>query len=281
MRTTHARLAAALASAGIILGSWLPTAHAQVALVAGDLIKLASDGDPLTTADAAVYYFGADGKRYVFPNQNTYDTWYSGFSNVKIVGLDQLGGIPIGGNVTYRPGVKMVKVTTDPKVYVVSKNGILRAIKSEAVAAALYGTNWNQQVHDLPDAFFVNYKLGADVNVAGDFNKAGITSGVPNINVDKVLVNPPNGYIDVKSGTGFSPKNMTVTKGTAVTWIALDSSAPTVASNPHPTHNDIPGFETTTIYMGQSWSYTFTTAGTWGYHNHNFPEQAGTVTVTP
>lgn len=281
MRTTHARLAAALATAGLALGLWLPAAHAQVALSAGDLIKLPNDGDPLTTSDAAIYYFGGDGKRYVFPNDKTYKTWYADYANVKVIELDQLGGIPIGGNVTYRPGVKMVKVTTDPKVYAVSKNGILRAIKSEAVAASLYGANWNQQVHDLPDAFFVNYKVGADINVAGDYNKVGIMNGVPSINVDKTLANPPTGYIDVKSGTGFSPKDITVAKGTAVTWIALDSSAPTVASNPHPAHTDIPGFQTTTIMMGQSWSYTFNTAGTFGYHNHNFAEQGGTVTVTP
>lgn len=280
MRINHARIATALATAGLALGLWLPAAHAQVALSAGDLIKLPNDGNPETTTDLSVYYFGADGKRYVFPNEKTYKTWYSDYSNIKIVSLDQLGGIPIGGNVTYRAGVKMVKVDTDPKVYAVSKNGILRAIKDEATAAALYGANWNQQIHDIPDAFFVNYKLGADINVAGDYNKNGIMNGVPNINVDKTLVNPPTGYVDIKSSNGFTPSAITVTKGTAVTWIALDSSAPTVASDPHPTHTDIPGFQTTTILMGQSWSYTFNTAGTFGYHNHNFAEQKGTVTVT-
>ena len=248
------------------------TASAQVTLTGGDLIK--------TTGNPSVYYYGSNGKRYVFPNDKTYNTWYANFDNIKTIPLDQLGAISIGGNVTYRAGGRMVKITTDPKVYAVSKNGILRPIASEAVAAALYGANWNTQIDDVPDPFFVNYRVGAPINVAGDYNKSGIRNGVPNVNVDKLLADPPMGYIDIKATTGFNPAAITVPAGTAVTWIALDSSAPTVASNPHPTHTDIPGFETTTIMEGQSWSFVFTQVGTWGYHNPNFPDQGGTVTLT-
>src|SRR5688572_22567090 len=224
-------------------------ASAQVTFTGGDLIK--------TTGNPSVYYYGSNGKRYVFPNDKTYFTWYANFDNIKTIPLDQLGAIPIGGNVTYRAGVKMVKINTDPKVYAVSKNGILKAIASEAVAAALYGSDWNTKIHDIPDAFFVNYRVGAPINVAGDYNKDGIMNGVPSINVDKLLVDPPMGYIDHKVGPGFTPATISVPSGTAVTWISLDSSAPAVASNPHPTHTDIPGFATTTIMEGQSWSFTF------------------------
>lgn len=247
------------------------TASAQVSLASGDLIK--------TAGNTSVYYFGANGKRYVFPNQKTYATWYSGFTGVKTIPSDQLALIPIGGNVTYRPGSRMVKITTDPKVYAVSKNGILCPIASEAVAAALFGADWNTKIDDIPDAFFTNYRVGFTITAASDFNKDGIRNGDPSINVDKLLANPPLGYVDVRQNVGFTPSAMTVPAGTAVTWIALDDSVPTVASNPHPTHTDIPGFETTAIMMGQSWSFTFTQTGTWGYHNHNFPDQGGTVTV--
>ena len=267
------KLAASLAGVALAAAMLAPLAgHAQVTLSPGDLIK--TNGNP------SVYYFGADGKRYVFPNDKTYFTWYSNFNGVKTIDLEQLSAITIGGNVTYRAGGRMVKITTDPKVYAVSMNGILRPIGSEAVAAALYGSNWNTQIDDVPDPFFVNYKVGAPINVAGDFNKTGIRNGVPNINTDKLLVDPPMGYVSYRSTVGFTPQSISVPTGTAVTWIALDSSAPAVASNPHPTHTDIPGFETTTIMMGQSWSFTFSQAGTWGYHNHNSPSQGGTVTVT-
>ncbi len=129
-------------------------------------------GDLIKASQPAVYYYGADGKRYVFPNEKTYKTWYSDFSTVKTITDAELAAISIGGNATYKAGVKMVKITTDPKVYAVAKNGVLRWIKTEAAAIVLYGTDWNKNVEDIPDAFFTNYTVGADINSAIDFDKA-------------------------------------------------------------------------------------------------------------
>lgn len=130
---------------------------ASAAASAGDLIKMA--GNP------AVYYF--DGaKRYVFPNQTTYMTWYKDFSGVKTIPADELSSYPIGGNVTMRPGTYLAKITTDPKVYAVEPGGMLRHVTSEAIAMSLYGSMWNKKVVDVPDAFFVNYKTGSSITTA-------------------------------------------------------------------------------------------------------------------
>jgi plastocyanin len=243
---------------------------AQASIQSGDLIK--------SNAAPAVYYFAADGKRYVFPTERTYFTWYADFSTVKTITPGELSVIPLGGNVTYKPGVKMLKIQSDPKVYAISKNGILRAIGSEAVASALYGSDWNKKIDDLPDAFFVNYKVGASIDAAAGYDKAAVTSAVPTINVDKLLSQGPTGFVDVKSA-GFTPNAMTVAPGTKVTWIALDGSQPFVASNPHPIHTDQEGLQSGTLDMGETFSYTYTETGAWGYHNHNAPTQTGTVTV--
>lgn len=281
MSYARLRIATAISTATLALGLLAPAAHAQMTPSFGDLLKLPSDGNPETTADAAVYYFGADGKRYVFPTEKTYKTWYPDYSTVKTTTPEILAGIPIGGNVTYRAGIRLVKITTDPKVYAVSKNGILRPVTSEAVATALFGANWNQQIDDLPDPFFVNYRVGSTIGLASDYNRAGVTAAAPNIGVDKLLLPPPYGHVDIRSNIGFTPSEITVAKGTAVTWISLDNSVPTVASDPHPTHTDIPNFQTTTLQMGQSWSFTFNQSGTFNYHNHNFPDERGKVIVTP
>lgn len=111
----------------------------------------------------AVYYCGADGKRYVFVNDKAYFTWYSYFSNVTTVTDAALALIPIGGNVTYRPGTRMVKIQSDPRVYVVSRGGVLRTIPDEATAHALFGPQWNKMIDDISDSFFVNYTVGAPV----------------------------------------------------------------------------------------------------------------------
>ncbi len=145
----------------------------------GDLIK--------TSASASVYYLGANSKRYVFPNDKGYFTWYSNFSGVKTISQTELESYPIGGNVTYKPGAKMVKITTDPKVYAVGMNGTLRWIKSEAIAKALYGDMWNKQIDDVPDAFFVNYTIGSEIADAAQFDKTAEMTKATNINADKGL----------------------------------------------------------------------------------------------
>lgn len=129
------------------------TSSVSAAASTGDLIKMAGN--------TSVYYLGADGKRYVFPNSTTYFSWYPDFSGVVTIPAAELQSYPLGGNVTMRPGTKLVKITTDPKVYAVEPNGVLRGIQTEAQAAALYGTDWNKRVVDVPDAFFTNYTTGS------------------------------------------------------------------------------------------------------------------------
>jgi hypothetical protein len=117
-------------------------------------------GSLLKGSLSAVYYCGRDGKRYVFPNEKTYFTWFADFKGVQRIPDAQLAALVIGGNVTYRPGVRMVKLQSAPTVYVVDAHGTLRAVPSEAVARTLYGADWNTKVDDLSDAFFVNYQSG-------------------------------------------------------------------------------------------------------------------------
>lgn len=130
----------------------------------GSLIKLANDGNATTHEDEAVYYCGANGKRYAFPNSGTFFSWYNDFSTVTEVSAADLAAVPLGGNVTYRPGKRMVKIQTDPKVYAIMKGGILRWVSSEAVARTLYGNSWNTMVSDVADTFFTNYVMGGPIN---------------------------------------------------------------------------------------------------------------------
>jgi len=118
---------------------------------AGDLIKM----DGLSS----VYYLGADGKRYVFPNESTYFSWYSDFSSVVTIAQSELESYPLGKNITVRPGTKLVKITTNPNVYAVTPGGKLLLIPSEDVAKALYGEAWASRVVDIADAFFTNYEI--------------------------------------------------------------------------------------------------------------------------
>lgn len=120
-----------------------------------------SDGDLVKKASSSAVYYYTNGKRYVFPTESTYKTWYSDFSKVKTIESAELSAIPLGGNVTFRPGTNLVKITTDPKVYAVSPNGNLHWVKSEAAAKTLFGNDWSKMVKDVPDGFFTNYKVSS------------------------------------------------------------------------------------------------------------------------
>lgn len=153
----------------------------------GDLIKIPDDGDTATLNDTAVYYYAANGRRYVFPNEKVYFTWYPDFSNVKILPIDQMALIPIGGNVTYKAGSKLVKFQTDPKTYLPTRGGVLRWVQTEDAARGLFGDQWNTHVDDITEAFYVNYTFGEPIASALDAPLDIITTGDGTIDVDKGL----------------------------------------------------------------------------------------------
>ena len=132
---------------------------------AGAASAATTDGDLIKASGPAVYYY-AGSKRYVFPNEKTYFSWFADFSTVKTITDGELAAVMIGGNVTIRPGTKLVKITTDPKVYAVTFGGVLHWVETEAIMTALYGANWNKMIVDVPDGFFVNYTVGSSVSTA-------------------------------------------------------------------------------------------------------------------
>lgn len=142
--------------------SLMPFAGSRAATLApGDLIK---------ASGPAVYYYHSDGTRLVFPNEKTYFTWYSDFSNIVTLTDAELAAIPIGGNVTYRPGTRMIKITTDPRVYAVGENRSLRWVQTETVAEMLYGSDWAAMIDDIADAFFVDYNVGDAIASSSEYD---------------------------------------------------------------------------------------------------------------
>lgn len=136
----------------------------------------------------AVYYYAQDGKRYVFPNQQTYNSWFTDFSDIVEISDEDLASMPLGGNVRYRPGIRMIKLQTDPKVYAVSKNGVLRWVTTEEVAIGIYGATWNTMVDDVSDAFFFNYTVGSPISDTSDFTPADEADLATTINENRGLI---------------------------------------------------------------------------------------------
>lgn len=121
----------------------------------------AESGDLIKCPDfTAVYLLEDDGRRWVFPNEKTYFTWYSDFDDVVDVTCDELSDYQIGGLVTYKPGIRLLKLQSAPTVYAVADGGVLQAIASEDQARSLYGDDWASEIDDLPDGFWSAYSVG-------------------------------------------------------------------------------------------------------------------------
>jgi hypothetical protein len=126
----------------------------------------------------AVYYFGKDCKRHAFPDEKTYFGWYKDFNSVLTLTPAFIAKIPLGKNVTHKPGYRMIKFPSVDKVYAVSQGRTLHWVTTEALAEAIYGphgindyptgVSWNKKVDDVSEAFYGDYVIGTDIKMAVD-----------------------------------------------------------------------------------------------------------------
>jgi plastocyanin len=90
---------------------------------------------------------------------------------------------------------------------------------------------------------------------------------------------PPSGStVSIVSGasarttTAYNPSPITVAHGTAVTWVNNDTIA-------HTSTGDGGAWDSGLVAPGSSFSFTFSSAGTFTYHCAVHPNMVGTVTV--
>lgn len=77
------------------------------------------------------------------------------------------------------------------------------------------------------------------------------------------------------SGMAFSPSNITIKKGTAVTWTNNDSVSHTVTESDNQT-----GPSSSTVAPGGTYTFTYSAVGSFNYHCTIHQSMTGTVTVT-
>jgi plastocyanin len=120
---------------------------------------------------------------------------------------------------------------------------------------------------------------------------AGITQGqlpaapvtVPKTTPDRLRAETsakPSATVNM-TNDGYSPRVLKIDQGQTVEFVNDSSEDYWPASDPHPTHTDYPGFDAgKTLLPGQSWKFTFSRAGRYGYHNHLNPETHAEVVIT-
>lgn len=80
---------------------------------------------------------------------------------------------------------------------------------------------------------------------------------------------------------GFMPATISVSKGTTVVWDNTDTAPHWVATDPYPKNDGLAGFDSAgNLNKGDSYSFTFDTAGTFTYHDQLNPYKIqGSVVV--
>lgn len=79
---------------------------------------------------------------------------------------------------------------------------------------------------------------------------------------------------------GYKPENLTIKKGTTVTFISKRDQHHWPASNLHPIHDIYPEFDPREpVPADKSWSFRFDKVGSWKYHDHLAPYYTGVVEV--
>jgi plastocyanin len=82
------------------------------------------------------------------------------------------------------------------------------------------------------------------------------------------------------TNSGFDPADLVVARGTTVTFVNESSGQMWVASNDHPTHSILPGFDQLVgVATGANYEFTFDQEGTWGFHNHLSANHTGRIVV--
>ncbi len=93
--------------------------------------------------------------------------------------------------------------------------------------------------------------------------------------------------------SGFTPKDVTIQTGQKVTFVNDGTGAMWVASDAHPTHTEFDGTDRAAhcsgsytgatpfdqCQSGSTYTFVFTKAGTYEYHNHSAAQFGGTVVV--
>ncbi len=134
-----------------------------------------------------IFYLASNGRRYAFPNEQTFRTWYQDFSGVRTVSEQELAKYTYGGNVTYRPGTRLLQRVGDSKIYTVGRGGMLRWITSPQVAQVFYGSNWRRLVDKLPEARVADYVFGEPVRSTQGVSPATERQQTPTIEQNRRL----------------------------------------------------------------------------------------------
>ncbi len=197
-----------------------------------------------SAGSSTVYHLDGSGVRHTFPNEVVFRSWYPQGASVSTLSDGYLATVPLGRNVTLRPGRWLAKVPSAPVVYAVEGGGLLRAIASEDVARAIWGAAWAKRVVDVPEVFFNDYTLGEPL--ARDYELPDDTllqlHGQSTYYWKTNRILRPFANLGVVQANGYAPQDAVTTARSLIARqraiVGADPALPTPASTPRVRQTD-------------------------------------------
>ncbi len=112
-----------------------------------------------------VYYIDANLVRHPFWNANTYFTHAQSFDEIVWVTNATLSTMVLGSPMIPKPGVILIKIASNPKVYAIGEGSTLQWIPDEVTAISLYGTNWADYVVDFEPTIMSRFNAGNNMKI--------------------------------------------------------------------------------------------------------------------
>lgn len=142
-----------------------------------------SSGDLISVqGHSAVYYYGADKKRHVFPTEKEFYSWFTAddFNNVTVISLEDAAKIPLGKSMIMKPG-SLIKEPSRPQVYFVNTSGRLQHVQTPSLARYFFGNLWANFVKDIGASRMLDYTIenpiiDRNASVALDREQADISN---------------------------------------------------------------------------------------------------------
>jgi hypothetical protein len=119
-----------------------------------------SDGSLLTSPAHSAVYQVDGGKRRPFVNSLVFHTQHADFSAVTTIRTEDLEQLEVGVPMPVKENTKLLKFPLNPKVYAVTRSGYIQHIPDTQTAHILYGSNWNREIIELPELYYLFYEKG-------------------------------------------------------------------------------------------------------------------------
>lgn len=203
-----------------------------------DLVKV--DGN------SAVYLIKGT-TRHAFPLLNIYTSWYGlTFDSVKTITAAKLASYTLSKNVLFKPG-SLIKIQTDPKVYqVITEDGALEWIPSEAEFAKR-GLSF-KDVKDVPDSLFSDYRFAVASDFATPQNPPTQTPTSPNTSIPE----PEKPVITELAISNVVAESFADTDGSAQVRLSFSTNLASTAS----IEILIPGSTSSTAALSEAKTFT-------------------------